>query len=85
MTAAREDLERLADPEDQAQRTAERFLDSARAEQARRAAVAPKGRPGICSNCGEMCLPTAVYCDEHCRDDHERRERLHARTRNLLG
>lgn len=81
MTAAREDLERLSDPEDQAQRTAERFLDSARAEQARRAAVAPKGRPGICSNCGEMCLPTAVYCDPQCRDDHEARLRAAQRQR----
>ncbi len=32
-------------------------------------------RPGVCANCNEPCLPQAVYCDEGCRDDHERRLR----------
>jgi len=32
--------------------------------------------PGVCRNCGALCLPLAVYCDEDCRADHERRELL---------
>ena len=38
---------------------------------------------GVCTNCGERCLPMAVYCDEDCRADHETRDR--ARTRNVAG
>lgn len=81
----REEFERLADPEDQAQRVADRFRESALAHQQQMAEKAPRGKPGVCSNCAQVCLPTAIYCDEDCRDDHERRLRLHARTRNLLG
>lgn len=43
---------------------------------AARQGQAPKGR---CANCGEVCAPLAVYCDEDCRGDHERRVRARAR------
>lgn len=63
--------------DDLATRREEEFLQAALRDQARRA-ERQRGTPGICSNCGEMCMPLAVYCDEDCRDDHEwrlRRER----------
>ena len=41
----------------------------------RRAALSLGGVPGVCSNCGEQCLPCAVYCDAECREDHEARVR----------
>jgi hypothetical protein len=31
---------------------------------------------GVCTNCGEPCLPLAVYCDDECRADHEHRVRV---------
>lgn len=42
----------------------------------RRAAAQVRSVPGVCSNCGDGCLPAAVYCDADCRHDHERRLRL---------
>lgn len=81
MTQERSEFERLADPEDQAQRAADMFLDQALAGQQLRAAKAKQGTPGVCSNCGEACLPTAVYCDVHCREDHEARQRSEQRQR----
>lgn len=81
MTPEREEFERLADPEDQAQRAADMFLDQALAGQQLRAARARQGTPGVCSNCGEACLPTAVYCDPQCREDHEARQRAEQRLR----
>lgn len=77
----REDFERLADPEDQAQRVADMFREAALADQLRRAELAPRGKPGVCSNCAQACLPTAIYCDEDCRDDHEARLRAVPRLR----
>jgi hypothetical protein len=69
--------ERLS-PEDLATRREEQFLAAAlRAQQ--RAAQAPTGTPGVCSNCSAQCLPQAVYCDEDCRADHEQRKRILAR------
>jgi hypothetical protein len=41
--------------------------------------------PGVCSNCGEPCLPTAAYCDADCRADHEHRLTVAARTGRTLG
>jgi hypothetical protein len=35
--------------------------------------------PGVCTNCGQACLPLAVYCDELCREDHEWRLRAAVR------
>jgi len=73
-----EPRERLG-PDDEAQRTADLFVEEARALQRRRAQRDPLGVPGVCSNCGERCLPTAVYCDADCREDHEARERKRLR------
>lgn len=81
MTTEREPFERLADPEDQAQRAADMFLGQALAGQQLRAAKLRHGTPGVCSNCGEVCLPTAVYCDAQCREDHESRVRAEQRQR----
>lgn len=68
--------ERLSSDDDLATRREEEFRDAAlrRAAQQR----AP-GTPGTCSNCGEACLPQAVYCDADCRADHEARQRVLAR------
>lgn len=70
---------------DQAQIVADFFLDAARQQQRLHAQAAPRGTPGVCSNCEQRCLPTAVYCDEECRADHERRELFRARMRTSLG
>lgn len=67
-------LER-AKGDDLATRREEEFLQVALRDQARRAAR-QRGTPGTCGNCGEACLPLAVYCDEDCRDDHEARLRM---------
>ena len=45
----------------------------------RRAHAAGDGRPGLCLNCSERCMPSTVYCDPDCRSDHE--ARLAARAR----
>lgn len=72
-------LERL-NPDDEAQRTADLFIDAALARHRLRAQVAARAdRAGVCSNCLERCLPMAVYCDEDCRADHEARERKRLR------
>ncbi len=70
---------------DQAQMAADLFLSAAWQRQQQRAQALPEGTPGVCSNCTQRCLPMAVYCDEECRADHERRERVHARMRTSLG
>lgn len=69
--------ERLS-PDDMATRREEEFLAAALRAQ-RAGAKAPRGTPGVCSNCGATCLPLAVYCDEDCRADHEERRRILAR------
>lgn len=75
-----ETRERLS-PDDEAQRTADMFLTGAMARQRVQAERAERGTPGTCTNCDEACLPTTVYCDAACRDDHEARVRAHARSR----
>ncbi len=74
----------MMDLADQAQQAEARALEVA-LELRRRAALSLGGIPGVCTNCGEHCLPCAVYCDEECRADHERRQSIHARTRGTLG
>lgn len=74
--------ERLG-PDDTAQHVAELFQEAALQEHLLRARRVHKGTPGTCSNCAERCLPTAVYCDPECREDHEARERK--RLRGLAG
>lgn len=63
--------ERLS-ADDMATRREEEFLAAALREQAARSDK-HRPTPGTCANCGEQCLPLAVYCDVDCRDDHERR------------
>lgn len=60
--------------DDLATRREEEFRQVALRDQARRAAL-DAATPGTCTNCGDMCLPRAVYCDEDCRADHEARLR----------
>ena len=74
-----ESLERL-NPDDEAQRTADMFIAASIAQHKLRA-KADELKPGTCANCGEMCLPMAVYCDEGCREDHEVRVRTLQRLR----
>ena len=71
--------------DDKASEVEQLFLAQALELQRRRAAAVPESRPGVCANCGEQCLPLAVYCDEECRLDHQRRQCVHARTRIPLG
>lgn len=61
------------------------FLADALTSQRLIAARAAMRRPGVCTNCGEVCLPTAAYCDEDCRADHEHRLTVAARTGRSLG
>lgn len=72
------EAERLNE-DDQAQRTADRFLEAAIGEHQRQAARAPRAEPGTCANCGERCLPAAPYCDADCREDHGARQKAAAR------
>lgn len=59
--------------DDRVQIRAAEFLAVALRAQARAAQLAPEAQPGVCTNCGERCLPAAVYCDAECRADHEAR------------
>jgi hypothetical protein len=61
--------------DDLATRREEEFLQVALRDQQRRGARS-LSTPGLCSNCGEACLPLAVYCDADCREDHEARQRM---------
>ena len=67
--------ERLSD-DDLATRREEEFRERALRQCA---AGAPQATPGHCANCGEVCLPQAVYSDAECRADHEARQRVLAR------
>lgn len=64
--------ERLDETDMAARREAE-FLADALEVQRKRAAAAGQVRKGLCMNCGEACMPQAVYCDADCRADHEHR------------
>jgi hypothetical protein len=76
--------ERLS-ADDLASRREAEFLADALAVQQLRAAGGELVQPGVCTNCGERCLPRAVYCDADCRADHEHRLRATARQRRPLG
>lgn len=67
-----EPTERLS-PDDQATLRETQFRDAALAR-IRQAAQAERRPAGICANCGECCLPLALYCDEDCRADDEHRQ-----------
>lgn len=74
----RDPTERLS-PDDRASQAEAEFLADAllsQRAQARKAAELPRG---VCANCGEACLPRAVYCDADCRADHELRMAAQAR------
>jgi hypothetical protein len=58
--------------DDLATRREEEFLEVALRDQQRRSAQV-LSQQGTCSNCGEPCMPRAVYCDADCRADHEAR------------
>lgn len=67
----RDASERLG-PDDMATLHEEQLREAAMLDQ-QRAAARVRSTPGVCSNCGAVCLPAAVYCDTDCRDDHEAR------------
>lgn len=64
--------ERLG-PDDMASLREQQHLEAALIGQQQRA-QRTRGVQGTCSNCGEACHPSTVYCDEDCRADHEHRE-----------
>ena|GEM_PF-1126230 len=66
--------ERLS-ADDLASRLEGQALASALAKH-RTAAAGLRRQPGICANCSETCLPLAVYCDDECRGEHERRVQI---------
>ena len=71
--------ERLSE-DDRATAAEEHFRAAALRQQRLRAeAAAQASRPGVCANCQAACLPQAIYCDDECRADHERRRRVLAR------
>jgi hypothetical protein len=59
--------------EDMAALHSEQLLSAAMLDHQRAAAAAEASRPGVCTNCDGACLPRAIYCDDDCRRDHERR------------
>lgn len=71
LTVERDPQERLGADDMVSVREAE-FLHRAltAAQAAMHQPALPRGR---CGNCGEACAPTALYCDDDCRDDHQRR------------
>lgn len=75
----REDAERMSADDQATARDAEFLADALLSQRlkATRTAVHPKG---LCANCGEVCAPQAVYCDEDCRAGHEVREKARRRT-----
>jgi hypothetical protein len=72
---ARDPGERLSEDDQATQRESE-FLSFALLNQQLAAAREPAAVQGVCTNCGEHCLPLAVYCDADCRQEHNRRLRI---------
>lgn len=70
--------ERLSADDRASQAEAEFLADALLSRQAL-ARKAPAVERGVCANCGETCLPRAVYCDADCRADHELRLAAEAR------
>lgn len=70
--------ERLG-PDDMATMHTEQLFNAAMLDHQRAVAKVPASEPGVCTNCGEACLPLAVYCDDDCRSDHEQRVRTQQR------
>lgn len=74
----RDTTERLG-ADDMATLHEQQFLQAAVLGSQRAAAREPRSVPGVCTNCGEACLPSAVYCDDDCRSDHQHRVTVRAR------
>jgi hypothetical protein len=74
----RDTLERLSADDLATVREAE-FLEGALAAHQQRAQRSLHLPLGTCANCCEACMPTAFYCDDDCRDDHQARQRQSAR------
>lgn len=64
--------ERLSADDQATQREAQFLAAALQAQQL--AGAAHRHTPGRCANCGELCLPLAVYCDPECRSEHEERQ-----------
>lgn len=81
LTVERDPQERLGADDMATVREAEFLHRALTAAQAASRQVAVKR--GVCGNCGDICTPTALYCDDDCRDDHQRRLAVqrHARGR----
>lgn len=75
-------MERLSSDDDLATRREEEFREAALRRASGQKSTAT---PGLCANCGEACLPQAVYCDADCRLDHEQRQRVMARQGPVRG
>lgn len=78
--AAQDASERLS-ADDLACLHADQLLNAAMLDHQRAAAKVESSRPGVCMNCGSVCLPLAVYCDDDCRSDHEHRVQTQRRQR----
>ena len=68
----RPEAERMSADDQATARDAESLADALAHQrlQAEREGALPRG---VCANCGEPCLPRAVYCDGDCKADHEAR------------
>lgn len=69
--------ERLSADDQATQREAQFLAAALQAQQL--ASAAARHTPGRCANCGELCLPLAVYCDPECRSEHEHRQAVRRR------
>lgn len=80
LAAGHDTTERMG-PDDMATLRDEQHLQAALLRQRQAAQAMPGSQPGVCSNCGQACLPTAVYCDEDCREDHQYRLAVQSKQR----
>ena len=71
LTESPEPFERLS-ADDMATQREEQFL-AASLQAQQQAAAAHRRHPGVCASCAQRCLPLAIYCDEECKAEHERR------------
>lgn len=81
----RNDAQRLSADDMAAERAAELAADALHAHRVRQARRRAAMQDGRCGNCEAVLTPPLLYCDRDCRDDHEARERLLARTRHRTG
>ncbi len=67
----------MSDNADRAQQLSELALQHALA---RRLSSPGLKADGSCHNCGGEVLDGALFCDQHCRTDYEKRQRARTRT-----